>query len=283
MMGGRNERRSNNSTQQITLEYAIDPRPRWGYDRPSHPELEALIDRGRASYAARLESFLPFVDELADIPFDAVDDHGPSWANGWFQGLDAVALYAFVAQRRPTTYVEVGAGHSTRFARRAVENHRLTTKIVSIDPTPRASLDGVADEHVEARLEDADLSLFTRLAASDIVVIDGSHQSYTNSDATVFFTEVLPRLPTGVLVYVDDVFLPWDYPPQLSDRWYSEQYLLAAWLLAGSRLEITLPDFWICNQPELHRVLAPLWDRFTWAAIPTNGTGFWMTTRAATI
>ena len=111
-------------------------------------------------------------------------------------------------------------------------------------------------------------------------MIDGSHQSYTNSDATVFFTEVLPRLPPGVLVYVDDIFLPWDYPPQMSDRWYSEQYLLAAWLLAGDRLEITLPDFWLCTQPDLHRILAPLWDRFTWAAIPTNGTGFWMTIRA---
>jgi len=280
MAGPRIEGRRNDSGQQITLEYPIDPRPRWGYDRPSHPELEALIDRGRASYAERLESFLPFVDELAAIPFDAANHRDPSWTNGWFQGLDAVALYAFVAQRRPTTYLEVGSGYSTRFARRAVENHRLATRIVSIDPCPRASLAGLADEQIEARLEDIDLAVFARIVSGDIVMIDGSHQSYTNSDTTVFFTEVLPRLPPGVLVYVDDVFLPWDYPQEWSDRWYSEHYLLAAWLLAGDRLEITLPNFWICNQPELHRVLAPLWDRFTWAAIPANGTGFWMTVRS---
>ena len=114
--------------------------PRWGYDRPSHPELEALIDHGRASYAQRLESFLPFVEELAAIPFDARDHREPSWTNHWFQGIDAVALYAFLVQRRPATYLEVGAGYSTRFARRAIENHRLATTIVSIDPSPRAPL-----------------------------------------------------------------------------------------------------------------------------------------------
>jgi hypothetical protein len=151
---------------------------------------------------------------------------------------------------------------------------------LSIDPSPRAALDGLVDEHFKARLQDVDLSVFARLGPDDIVMIDGSHQAFTNSDATVFFTEVLPRLPPGVLVYVDDIFLPWDYPPTWGDRWYSEQYLLAAWLLAGDCLEITLPNFWICNQPDLHRVLAPLWDRFTWAAIPTNGTGFWMTIRS---
>ena len=280
MAGARSEGERSDSRQQITLEYPVDPRPRWGYDRPSHPELEALINLGRASYAERLASFLPFVDELAAIPFDAGDHRDPSWTNGWFQGLDAVALYAFLVQRKPRTYLEVGAGYSTRFARRAIENHRLTTTIVSIDPSPRASLAGLADEHLEARLEDVDLSVFAGLGSDDIVMIDGSHQSHTNSDATVFFTEVLPRLPAGVLLYIDDIFLPWDYPREWSERWYSEQYLLAAWLLGGNRLEVTLPDFWICNQPDLHRVLSPLWERFTWAAVPTNGTGFWMTIRS---
>jgi hypothetical protein len=61
--------------------------------------------------------------------------------------------------------------------------------------------------------------------------------------------------------------------------WWSEQYLLAVWLLAGDRLEVTLPNFWVSTEPELHRILAPLWDRFTWAAVPTNGTGFWLTIR----
>ena len=63
-----------------------------------------------------------------------------------------------------------------------------------------------------------------------------------NSDATVFFLEILPRLPGGVLVGIHDVFLPYDYPRDYADRYYSEQYLLAAHLIAGNpALEPVLP------------------------------------------
>src|SRR5687768_12111260 len=36
-------KRKDAAAQQITLEYPIEPRPRWGYERPPHPELEALV------------------------------------------------------------------------------------------------------------------------------------------------------------------------------------------------------------------------------------------------
>jgi hypothetical protein len=264
--------------QPIVLDHPVRPSPRWGYGKPAHPELERIIAAGRDRYEERLRSLLAFTDELAAIPFDGTG-RDPSWTNGWFQGLDAASLYGFLAQRAPSLYLEVGAGNSTRFARRAIEVHELPTRIVSIDPRPRAELDGLADEHIACPLEDTDLAVFDRLAPDDVLLIDGSHRVFTNSDVTVFFSEVLPRLPAGLLVCVDDVFLPWDYPPQMDGEWYSEQYLLAAWLLAGERLEVTLPSFWVSTEPSLHRVLAPLWDQFTWAAIPTNGTGFWFTVR----
>ena len=254
------------------------PTPRYGYGQPPHAELGAIVEAGRARYEERLRSLLPFVDELAEIPFEG-DGTGPNWTNGYFQGLDAVSLYGFLVQRRPELYLEIGAGNSTRFARRAIDRHGLPTRITSIDPSPRATLGGLSDEHISSPLEDADLSVFERLTAGDVLMLDGSHRTFMNSDVTVFFNEVLPRLPSGLLLYVDDVFIPWDYPESWRDRWYSEQYVLSAWLLAGDRLEITLPNFWVTTEPELHRILSPLWDRFTWAAIATNGTGFWVTLR----
>ncbi|HEV3227105.1 MAG TPA: hypothetical protein VGZ52_09725, partial [Acidimicrobiales bacterium] len=57
--------------QVIELEYPVVARPRWGYDRPPHPELSQLFEAGRARYAEHLRSFLPLVDELAAIPLDA--------------------------------------------------------------------------------------------------------------------------------------------------------------------------------------------------------------------
>ena len=67
-----------------------------------------------------------------------------------------------------------------------------------------------------------------------------------NSDVTVFFLEIVPRLRSGVLLHVHDIFLRWDYPPDCNDRYYSEQYVLAAALLAGKPLlEVVLPNFFL--------------------------------------
>ena len=68
----------------------------------------------------------------------------PTWENGWFPALDAVTLYGLVATRNPRWYVEVGSGNSTRFVRRAIRDHGLRTRILSIDPGPRAEIDACA-------------------------------------------------------------------------------------------------------------------------------------------
>ena len=83
---------------------------------------------------------------------------------------------------------------------------------------------------------------------------------FTNSDVAVIFLEVLPRLQPGVLVHLHDIFLPYDYPPEWRDRYYSEQYVLAAMLLGQtSRFNVALPNAFIGRDPELRAVLAPLW------------------------
>lgn len=256
------------------------PEPRWGYGRAAHPELEAIVAAGTERFAATLRAWLPLVDELSAIPFEATDGRTPFWTNGYFQGLDAAALYTWLVQRRPRRYVEVGAGNSTRFARRAIERHGLATTITSIDPEPRAPVADLADVHHACALEDIHPSPFDDLVAGDVVLFDGSHVAHPGGDVVTFFVEVLPRLAPGVLVGVDDVFLPWDYPRQLGHLRWSEQYLVAAWLLGGERLVVELPCFWICTQPSLHGILSPLWNRFTWAAVPTNGTTMWLSTRS---
>jgi hypothetical protein len=52
---------------------------------------------------------------------------------------------------------------------------------------------------------------------------------------TMIFLAVLPRLPVGAMVHVHDIYLPDDYPRPLLNRFWSEQCVLAAWLLGGSR------------------------------------------------
>jgi len=262
----------------IWLEYPVNPKPRYGYGLPAHPELDQIIGSGRERYRAHLERFAGLVEHLARIPI-AEEGTEPYWFNGWYQGLDAVSLYCFLVERNPRTYLEIGSGNSTKFARRAIRDHGLRTTIVSVDPEPRAEIDALCDQVIRKPLEDVDLALIHDLVGpGDILFLDGSHRCFMNSDATVAFTELLPRLADDVLVHVHDIFLPWDYPPTIKDWMYSEHYLLASWLLAGGRhIEVTLPNFYICLHPDLHGILSPLWDQLLWAATPTNGTGCWLT------
>jgi hypothetical protein len=254
----------------IRIEYptSASNSPRWN----PHAELERIIAGGAQTYRGSLEAIAGYRDSLARLAGHAAGPLEPSFANEWLPPLDAAAIYGFIRHRSPALYLEVGSGESTKFAARARRDGDLRTRIVSIDPQPRSEVDQLCDRALRVPLEAADLSAFDELSEGDVVFFDGSHRAFMNSDATVFFLEVLPRLAPGVLMGVHDVFLPYDYPAEYADRYYSEQYLLAAHLLAGNPLlEPVLPAFYASRDPEL-RSLAPVEPR---------GHGFWMQTRAA--
>lgn len=262
----------------LTLEfrdYPAEPRPRHGWGSMPHRELTEIIQRNDAQYRQLLAGFAHHSPGLGRIPQGSADETDPVWRNSYFEGLDVVALYSLLADRNPRNYVEIGSGFSTRVARRAIQDHGLRTQVLAVDPNPRTSIARIADDTINEALEELDLKLFDALGPGDFLFFDGSHRVFTNSDATVFFTEVLPRLRPGVIVHVHDVFLPWDYIPGWRDRWYSEQYLLSAWLLAGDRARILLPSFYISLRPELHHVLDPVFDQFIWSGMVTNGSSFW--------
>ncbi len=245
----------------------------------AHPRLAAIIGSGADEYRGVLEGFLAHRDALAAIESHPASPEQPAWVNDYIPGLDGVALYCFVADGRPAHYVEVGSGNSTKFVRRAIRDLDLATEIVSIDPHPRAEVDALCDEMIRLPVEDADLAVFDRLAAGDILFVDNSHRAFQNSDATVMLTEVIPALPAGVLVGIHDIFLPEDYPPQWADRYYSEQYLLAAWLLGGGGgCEIVLPAHYIRSIPDLDTMCDPIWSAPEHADVQRHGGAFWLRT-----
>jgi Methyltransferase domain len=154
---------------------------------------------------------------------------------------------------RPKLYLEIGSGISTAFARRAVQDLGLSTRIVSIDPEPRAAIDAMCDEVVRDGLETCDITLFDRLQPGDILFLDGSHRAFMNSDVTVFMIDILPRLKPGVLVHVHDIALPWDYPDMFVDWYWSEAYMLAAYLIgARNRVRPVFPTAWVCRDPHFN-------------------------------
>ena len=193
-------------------------------------------------------------------------------------GLDSIALYGFLSNLNSETYVEIGSGNSTKFARRAINDQKLKTKITSIDPHPRNEIDLICDNCIRTPLEELDIELFKKLKSGDILFVDNSHRLFTNSDVGVVFLEILPILSTGVHVQFHDIFLPYDYPPQWTLRYYSEQYLLAAYLLAkGNLFEILLPNSFISNDPELSKIMLPIWTDSYFSGVETHGGSFWIT------
>jgi hypothetical protein len=106
-----------------------------------------------------------------------------------------------------------------------------------------------------------------------------------NSDVTVFFLEILPRLRPGVLVHIHDIFLPLDYKPWWLQRFYphrywSEQYLLAASLLAGhSSYDVILPNHYVSMTPHLARALDTFWREPQLAEVSRSGSSFWIQAR----
>lgn len=263
----------------LFIDYPVNPQPRYGYGKPPHPRLYEIIDRNRESYKRVLALLLRYTDSLVQIARVETDPRSPrpAWINGWLPGLDAVALYGLLCLHNPRRYFEVGSGNSTKFARQAIIDHRLRTTITSIDPYPRAEIDTLCDRSYRQPLEEIDLSLFEELEDGDILFIDHSHRVFMNSDATVVFLDVLPRLKPGVLVEFHDIMLPFDYPIAWKHWYYSEQYVLAAYLLAeGSRFDILLPNTFVSSDPELRAILSPLWADERMQGIETHGASFWI-------
>jgi hypothetical protein len=264
------------------FEYPLNPIPRFGWGKPPHAGICRLLAAGEERYAETIRSLLDYEGDIQMIPNQRQPDGSLSWDNDYWGGVDAVAHYGFLCERRPATYLEVGSGYSTMFARRAVTDHGLPTRIVSIDPHPRAEIDRLCDEVIRHPLEEADLSVFSTLKDGDVVVIDGTHTAFMNSDTVVAFLEILPLIPPGVLVCIDDVFLPWDYPPTWGGRWYGEQYLLATMLLSeGPGWSVVFPGWYLTNESKLASQLDPLWAHVT----PATGKlakSFWLERQATT-
>jgi Methyltransferase domain len=264
------------AVHHIDLDYAVRPRCR---DLSASPHIKRLIftlERSRAAYRETLHQFGALEPKLIEIPMEQKGSE-PFWINGYIPGLDGISLYGFVAQRRPNIYFEVGSGNSTKFVRRAIKDFGLSTKIVSVDPEPRAEVNAICDEIHRVPFEDLDLSLLDELGPTDVMFVDNSHRAFANSDVTVFFMEALGRLPKGLLYGLHDIWLPQDYREDYGQHFYNEQYMLAAYLFGGADGDkVVLPVCYISHNQELRGALDNIWKHPTLEGIEPYGGAFWM-------
>jgi hypothetical protein len=197
------------------------------------------------------------------------DSYGPG---------DAEILYAMVRWSKPTRIIELGAGNSTIvMARAATANARegSPVRLRSYDPYPADRLLGLRDVQVIATgATDVPLDLFRELDRGDVLFVDSTHTVKLGSDVNFVILDVLPVLRPGVIVHFHDIFLPWEYPrhwAETEDRFWTEQYLLYAFLAFNPRYEVLLPCHAVAREhPE---ALAAAVPRFGPASRPT---AFWL-------
>lgn len=267
--------------QKLILEYKVNMKPRYEIGKNAHTLLNTIISKNK-------EIYLKLLNEINanEVIFKEIKDSSaqpnenePTWNNEFLPGLDIIALYTLIKLYKPTNYIEIGSGNSTKVARKAIKDNNLKTKISSIDPFPRANIDHLADEVIRKPFEDIEdyQPIIDKLKENDILFIDNSHRCLPNSDATACFLDILPYLKKGVIVHIHDIYLPYDYPQFMCDRFYSEQYMLAAFLLANpDKYKTIFPAMYISENNELASKIANIWNHPNTKNVEQHGGSYWI-------
>jgi len=265
--------------QNLSLEYKVDFKPRYGHGNPAHPDLLKIIEANRGTYKKLLQKALSYKKNIWSIRDSKMetDPAKPAWNNGFLPGLDIIGIYTMLSRFKPKRYIEIGSGHSTRVAHKAIIEQKLSTEFISIDPKPRVEIDQLPNRILRERFENTSFDIVSELNANDILFVDNSHRILPNSDSLVFFLEILPKLKRGVIVHIHDIYLPYDYPQFMCNRFYSEQYGLAFYLLANpDKYETLLPNYFISKDKELSELIAPIWDHENLKDVERHGGSYWI-------
>ena len=204
------------------------------------------VDLGETAALQLLRTVFPtYRAEYEQFPRQPSPSGGFYLDNGYFEAVDAEALYCMVRHFRPRTVVEVGSGFSTFVTRLALQANAGNGRLVAIDPEPRTSIVGAIGEHIQSPVQDVDPAVFAELAENDVLFVDSSHVVRTGGDVNFLIFDVFPRLQPGVLVHVHDVFLPYEYPRRWIAAGNTEQYLLLAFLAYNRAFEVIWPGHYM--------------------------------------
>ena len=170
-----------------------------------------------------------------------------------FHGVDALVAYCMVRHFQPRLIIEVGSGFSSLVLGEASGKNGASA-LICIEPFPQDFLrEGISvlRSLIEKKVQEIDLEFFAQLETGDILFIDSSHTVKIGGDVNYLFLEVLPRLKPGVIVHVHDIFLPFEYRRDwVMDefRFWTEQYLLQAFLTLNSEFEVLMANRYLAHK-----------------------------------
>jgi predicted O-methyltransferase YrrM len=252
----------------ITEQALTAPLPLHGIDLRAQDQL-ALLSK-LSAYKAEYSAFVTRPPET----------RGKFRFGGAFARVDAEVLYAMVRHFKPKRIIEIGSGFSTfAMAEACAANAAEGAAVNFVSVDPYASW--VADEkpegltqHIREPIEAFDQSFFAGLESGDILFIDSSHIWRPGNDVEHEYFRILPLLPSGTLVHIHDVFLPYPYPPSWAQNehvFWNEQIILAAFLAFNRDFQVELAGHYLAR--EHYAALAAAIPGITPDVVPGS---FWM-------
>ncbi|MEO5998773.1 MAG: class I SAM-dependent methyltransferase [Chitinophagaceae bacterium] len=171
--------------------------------------------------------------------------------NDWYRYSDAIFLHLVIRYFKPKSIIEVGSGFSSAVMLDTNDlffDGAINTTFIEPYPERLLSIFTEADNEkhkiIRINLQDVNLEVFDNLEENDILFIDSTHVTKTNSDVNKIFFEILPRLKKGVLIHFHDIFYPFEYPKKWVLEWkgfgWNEDYILRAFLMHNTEYRIVL-------------------------------------------
>ena len=245
------------------------------------------IDFREAEQIQLLERFVAdYGSELAALPREKTSDPTQYYLrNNVYETVDGEILYSMIRSLAPRRVIEIGSGQSTLLTAQALRRNKAEGKpsaeFIAIEPYPkdfiRNGVDGLT-RLIGTPVQEVPLSMFESLERNDVLFIDSSHVAMIGSDVVYEFLEILPRLQSGVVVHVHDIFIPAEYKRQWVMEWmtfWNEQYLLQAMLANNPSWEILWGSSFmhLANSSRLAAAFASYDPSVAWPA------SFWMRKR----
>lgn len=191
---------------------------------------------------------LAFSSELIELDLDRASDEPGRFhiGNDNFGSGDAEFLYQVIRTLKPARITEIGSGNSTKIARLALRRNFAETGDrpvhTCIEPYEMRWLEELGDvEVIREPVERVSCDWGTELGPGDLLFVDSTHMIRPQGDVLKEYLEIFPRLGSGVLVHIHDIFTPKDYPRGwvVDDvRFWNEQYLLEGLLAHSDRYEV---------------------------------------------
>lgn len=197
------------------------------------------------------KAFFPILEKYATDFFNMQqkqqDNFRYKLENQTFNTSDAVLLHSMIREYKPNNIIEIGSGYSSCVM---LDTREFWLKdnmnVTCIEPYPKRLLANIKEgdkEQIclrEEFVQKVPLEVFDALEENDILFIDSSHVAKVGGDVLYEYFDILPRIKSGVIIHIHDIFYPFTYPKHwiLSGRAYDEGFILRALLTDSNAYEI---------------------------------------------